>query len=534
MSKRIFGVAMLVAVMAVSGAAMADQTWDGDTDTDFENGANWVSGSAPADDTTTDLAVFSGTTTYLPLLTTDRSVNGLSFNSGTRSVFDSGTTHTLTLGSYGVQATGEAYTTLGTSAILSISGPTDIKQGGGTGYGKGYLKIDSKITGTGGLVFSGTKLNSYQTSIYLSGDNDFTGGVTFNKAAYVHVQHQNALGAKPNLEVTVVGSDTGQSSYASKLYLENATGFSANIDNIIIDGEKKYKAAFYQAEGTTMSTKLTLNGGTYGFSSAGTGARYNDAEIALKTGTTSTIAKDNGRGTWYQTGVISGDGSLYVKGYNANDTTVYFNGDNTYTGGTVVEKQSNEKAIYAGHNNAWGTGPVRLAADTDTKTAFQITADLTMANDFSGRGVIATGSYQLTTTGSISPGASIGQMGVEDLIFGSPTDDCVYNWEYDETTSDLLVTSTFEFGGQSPTVNVSWLGAGDPLTGDFVLATYTGADPTLPSGGTINAPEGLVGEGWIDVDNNRVMLTLSAPPIPEPAGLSFLGLALLGLRRRRS
>ena len=557
-------IVVLAAGLLASGAAMADQTWDGDTDTDFENGANWVSGSAPTDDTTTDKAVFSGTTTYLPLLTKNRGVAGLSFGAGTRSLFDSGTVYTLDIGTYGVQATGAAYNTLGSSAILSISGLTDIKQGGGSGYNQGYLIIESKITGTGGLNLAGTKMNNYQTPIYLRGDNDFTGGVTLQKAAYVHYGHANAFGSEPNMVVTVVGSNTGQSSYAAKLYLDDAADdFSSNIDEIVVEGEQTYKAGFYQGEGTSVTNaKITLEGGTYGFSSAGSGARYNSAEIALKTGTVSQFACSGSYGTWYQTGQITGGGSAYFMSGDGNSTTRHLQGDNTYTGGTRVRAwqwgADNRVRVYS--NTAFGTGPVWVQAN---RSAIRLEADVEMANAFRGVGSITSASaYRLTTTGSIAPGdtgydaagtSAIGTLTVQNLTFGSDADGCEYDWDYGyvdtatapdppvyERKNDLIATETLEFGNAGAVLNLgTWIDESgglypDPEPDDYVLFTYTGADPTLPSWTINNVPDGMIAEVRVDVDNSQVILALERPPIPEPAGLSLLGLALLGLRRRRS
>ena len=144
-----------MSAMLASGAAMADQTWSGTTSTDFEVGTNWVSGTAPVDDTTTDLAVFvSPVPANQPLLTTNRSVKGLQFNSGTWSIFGSGTVYQLDLGASGVDNNGSANTTLGASATLGI---TDAATKINTHDNN--LVMKSKITGTGGIELEGTLKN---------------------------------------------------------------------------------------------------------------------------------------------------------------------------------------------------------------------------------------------------------------------------------------------------------------------------------------------------------------------------------------
>ena len=535
MSKRMFGVAVLVMALA-SAVAMADTTWSGATDTDFEKGGNWVGATAPKDDTTTDVAVFSGAPPAdQPELTlAERDVKGLKVTSGGWTLFDASGTNVLELGSYGINQTTYSASDIGSSgnSVLKITTTTDLKFGGN-------LDIYSKITGAGGLSVDGTVKNNNQAVVYLYGDNDFSGGVTYTgSAAYVAVCHNNALGSQADLVVRVIDHTGGQSSYASRLYLLGpATDFASNVKEIIIEGEETHPAQFYQGKGTSITgTKITLEGGWYRFTGGGT--KTNAAEIALKPGTTSTIYRTDypPGGHWYQTGVISGAGALYTSGYNGNDCQAHFQGDSAYTGGTTVSRKSNQSMVWVGHNNAFGTGPVVLDTDSDTKAAFQIESDLTMANDFSGRGVIATGSYVLTATGSMSPGASIGIMGVEDLMFGSAGDGCDYNFEYDETTSDLLACTTLEFGATTHAVNVNWLGADpdNPGTGEYVLFTYTGSDPDMTGvSWVVNAPGSLAGEVLLDADNDRVLLNLASAAIPEPGALGLMLLGLPALRRKR-
>ena len=123
----------LAVVLLAATAALADVTWDGDTDTNFENGANWVGGSAPTNDTSTDVAVFTGTVTNQPQFTTGRSVAGVNFGTGTWDAFNTGGPFVVNIGTAGLVGTGASYSTLGASAEFNISGATDIKQGGGTG-----------------------------------------------------------------------------------------------------------------------------------------------------------------------------------------------------------------------------------------------------------------------------------------------------------------------------------------------------------------------------------------------------------------
>jgi hypothetical protein len=513
--------------------AWADKTWSGGTSSDFELGANWTGGSAPSDDTTTDQAIFTGTVPNHPVLTADRSVKGLKFSSGTWTNFNTGAIRQLTLGAAGITNAGT--TIIGTSAVLSVSAAaTRITTGSSD------LTIRSRLTGAGGLDLEGTTRDGNQRSIYLEGSNDFSGGVTVEGAAYVLVRHPNALGAKPGLVVTVNGSAGGQWSYAGRLYLANLAGtFATNVTEIILDGPKLYPAQFYQEQGTVVSNKITLKGGVYTFASGGSGNRYNNGEIVLSGGTTNVLDKSSGYGAWYQgqnaagntSGTITGPGILKINGYNSNDSTFYFNGSNTYSGGTLAIKKSNQNETYVGNNTAFGTGPVELQTDVTNKTAFTLSKSLTMTNAFRGQGKISTtASYVFTAAGSLEPcdtglsqvTTNIGAFFVENLRFGSDGTGCVYNFQYTAASNDVIACSgTLAFGKTTETVNVSWYGGSTPPVPpaggtNLVIFSYGSASHPDMSGVTwqVNTPPTLSGSVSLNTSAKQVILTLQAVPAP--------------------
>jgi hypothetical protein len=413
-----------------------------------------------------------------------------------------------TISSQGNYQGGEVNRVYGT---ITVNGTANFN----TGYA--YLSLHSIVSGTGTLAFEGTsKGNGYQRGFQVHGDNTFTGNVTLATSTYVDVRHTRALGLQTNLTVLVVGAATGQDSDASVLTLGSAAKrFATNVSAVVVDGEKAYRGKFYQGSKTLMDTPLYMNGGYYRVGGGG-GVCTNAGPIILKTGTVSTMDKSGGYGTWYQIGTISGEGAFRITGYNGNDSTPHFFGDNTYTGGTIVERETNERETWVRHSHALGTGPVVLQCDVDDKAAFRIAGNLTMPNDFRGRGKIETGSYVLTTTGSIGPrdtGLStvtknIGTFYVEDLRFGTDTDGCTYAWQYNESVNDVIATTTLQFGSALHTLEVDWLGADSAPAGDYVLFTYSSGPDPVVGDWTVRTPTGC-GRVWLDAANNRVMVTLS-------------------------
>jgi len=94
---------------------------------------------------------------------------------------------------------------------------------------------------------------------------------------------------------------------------------------------------------------------------------------------------------------------------------------------------------------------------------------------------------------------------------------------------------------------LDWSGLGGPI-GDITLIdiVQSGSAYTNINGQFGNAPEGTTYEPWGAGNglysltytggdgSNDLVLEYQAPPIPEPAGLGLLGVALLAVRRRRS
>jgi hypothetical protein len=404
------------------------------------------------------------------------------------------------------------------SDISALYGTISVNGTANFGHGYGYLSLFSAISGTGTLAFKSFLTgngNVRRTRLY--GDNSgFNGDVTLaSESTSVEVYHCNAFGSKPGLVITVP-RNSGQENSRICLF---SSSFSQNLSNIIVQAYPGKVSEFQQGFGTAVSNKVTLEGGMYNMAAGSpTAARYNVAEIALKAGTTNLFNKYDGTSAnsyWYQRGQITGEGSLRVDGYNAHDETFVFEGNNAYSGGSLVHMDGNDAIIYLNHDNALGSGPAVLDSDTDSKVACSLRASLTMPNAFRGRGKFATGAYVLTTTGSIEPRdtgfatvtKNVGTIYFEDLKFGSDSDGCAYVWQYNGTTNDIIQCDTLTFGAATHTLDVEWLGSGRAPEGTYTLFGYGGADPAVPSF-TVNGPPGMVGEFSVDAVANQVKMRL--------------------------
>ncbi|MCX7591361.1 MAG: hypothetical protein N2255_07000 [Kiritimatiellae bacterium] len=525
----------LVAVMGlVASVGLADRTWNGAIGTDFEMGGNWVEGSPPANDTATDVAIFSGApTANQPLLTLPtRQVRGLRISATATgwNLFSSGTANELVLGTYGVVSDGSYLysATVGPSAVLKLTGTTDIKT-------RGHLYIQSKITGMGDLRISGTQYDNNQRDIHFYGNNDFFGDVWVKGGGRLHLYHPNALGAKPNLKVLISWDTFAQASAAGQLWLEEeAGGFSANVREIILSNAT-YRTAFNQDGGTVVSNKLTSRGGIYRVQGRKIGSLIAEhrGEIELVSGFTTEFNLGYGD-FWDIKGTITGGGSLVIVGGDANSAVLRIYGTNTYSGGTRiynVRAGGGDPRVYS--DTAFGSGPVTFDAYADIyggHSSFEIYANVTMDNEFRGGtnrqnattiNIETPGGRVFTATGAFSPSyvyqgvtrGPVSTIRVENLKFGSDTDGCTFNFDYGPSSNDMIRCSTLTFGAAMNTLNVNWVDTGKPAEGTYVLFGYdSGAHPTNPPPKfVINAPFPLEGRVWVDAPQRRVKLTLFTP-----------------------
>ncbi|MDD4890210.1 MAG: autotransporter-associated beta strand repeat-containing protein, partial [Phycisphaerae bacterium] len=457
--------------------------------------------------------------------------------------------------------------TLADGAILGSSGVGNVLGGtaqlnGGVSIPSGVatlsaasslLRISSAITGSGGVMFTGTRLDSNQSSIQLDVANSYGGGTTFGNGGFVIANNADAFGTAvetilinaPGTSATVPGA---RAKLTAQVDLNNAKTFEIGpLGTLSI------------AAGITFDNNVTGSGGTLSFVNA-IGSRTVSSNITLTTGTTTTWEQSSTSGsTVNQTGVISGNGSLSIvspSGAGSNSSSVYFRGVNLYAGGTTVSSNANNTGGRFLINNAssLGSGPIYLNNAAGSNELIRLENSVTLANTIRGAGQInskpAATTYTLTVTGTVQPGdigvaanriAGIGTLDLTNLNFQGN-----YTWDYDVTNgvtnSDLINASLGLTLNAAPHVlNVNWLGSGSAPAGVYTLFTYASAVPDPLAGTwTVNAPAGLSGVVSVDDVNNKVLLTLDVSVVPEPATLGFLaigGVLMIGAgfaRRRRA
>lgn len=168
-------VSSIGALTSLSAFAQTKITWDGDTDTNYITGTNWVDDVAPADDLSTNIAEFTGGTVDL---TADRSVAGLDYTTGT--TFQGAAN--LTLGTSGIEVNGNSF--LSTTGVILNNDITITFAGGRLSFG-----ADAIVSGTGKVTTTGTN------TLYIDGTaNTYSGGTEILAGSRVSFKGQESMG----------------------------------------------------------------------------------------------------------------------------------------------------------------------------------------------------------------------------------------------------------------------------------------------------------------------------------------------------
>lgn len=490
-------VARLVFTVGIGLACSSTATAQGsiswaNVGTDWATGTNWTGNVAPANDLTTNIASFAiSTPTSQPQIASNLSVAGVIFASGAGAfTLSSSGASVLTLGASGIDnqdnstqtvssplKLGMAASFTGSSTgALAVSGTVDNNGFGLTlaGSGTGGNVISGAVSGTGGLIKSGT------SAWTLSGANNYTGNTTINGGT-LYAGASNTLVSNGNVIVngTTAGTTTQFTTSASvsqtigSLTLGGSGGTSTSANNVSIG---------------TGST-LTL-GGTFTFDATNNPLRSRVVGGTLELGATRTF--NIGDSTSDTTDVsissiISGAGFGLVKTGAGN---LYLSGANTYTGDTTI---NGGKLQVGASNGLVSTNNVILNGTTaGTTTSFALGTGVTLtigSLTVGGPGATSTSENRigLGTSGTLTLGGTFTYDATNNPLASF----------IQSGTLELGATRTFNIGDSTSTTSeviisatISGAGFGLIKTGPGELHlygpnTYTG--DTTVNGGTLSA-----------------------------------------------
>jgi len=479
---------LLLAVLGGTQAIANTRTW-GNVGTDFATGTNWVGGTGPANNTTSDIGAFAdATVTNNPVFTADRSINGLQFNTGTAAwtFTGSGGTQTLTLGSGGITNNAANTQTFSASGLQLALGSNLT-----FAANSGALAVDSAVN----LTNFNLTLNGASAGSTISGVVSGTGALSKTGAGTWTLSGTNTYGG-----TTTVGGGT----------LRVFTLANAGVNSEI---------------GTNGTIVLT-NGGTLDY--AGTTNSSMDRGINLVSGNGG-IGVSNSVVALTTTGVISNSGTLVKSGAG----TLILGAANTYTGATTVSNGT----LNIQNNTA--LGPVN--GGTNSRTVVASGASLELQNNITvtgeslsiaGTGVGTNGALRNvsgtnTWTGPISlTDPTKFQSEAGELVISGSIDDGVPSYTQRSTGNGLTVD-----GPANTTIS-------GPLKLDGANITKTGAGTLTISGnntsaGNLNINGGVLqvaantnlGTSEIDFDGGtlRTTATMALTPITRPIDIGSNG-----------
>lgn len=428
-------------------------TWDGDTDTNFNNGNNWVGGTAPANNVTTDIGIFpAALTTYQPSLTASRSISGLVFQATSGGWVLGCSSYTLTVGSGGIDASANTSGTNTINANISIGvAQTWAVGAGGNLLVNGITKVTTGsfnfTNTTGTLTLSSLDADNSTRTFNKYGDGTLviTGaagttlqGVVSLRAGVTVLGNKSALGTTMLLNGGILQASTdlsGANAMATSWTLGGAAGTISGGNNITLSGNFTGMGGSYTLTSSLESGKTLVLSGGIGISSGA--VNYN---LGLA-GTGNTIIS----------GVISNGGTATACGFTISNTgTTTVNNANTYAGTTTL----NAGTLILGNKSALGTGTFAYSAGT-----VQANTDLSGVNKLAN-----------TFTCTVNPGLNIS---------GSNNIEISGDYSYNRNASSTILTNSIA-GGNTLTLNNLNLNGASATTG-YTL-TLAGSGNTTIAG----------------------------------------------------
>ncbi|QYM78981.1 autotransporter-associated beta strand repeat-containing protein [Horticoccus luteus] len=413
-------VALTAAWPCLTRAASVE--WN-NTGTDFATGTNWVGGTAPVGDGTTDVATFGaqGGAATSPTVGVNRTVGGLSFLSNAFA-YDFAGPGTLRIGSSGVANNAaatqtfsgplslngnQAWTTVAGGALV-ISGSVDLNPASAssrtlTVAGAGNTTIDGVLSNS----FAGSSGNVTVTAtgtVLFNGANTYTGVTTVSSGATLKLGHAAALGS-------TAGGTTVSSGGTLDL---NGQAVGAEVVSINGTGVAAAGAVANTAPGAaSLAGKLILTGSSTVSVSAGSSLTLGDIDLNASSASARTLSIA-GAGDVTLSGNISHSYAGSTGNLTINSTgTVTLSGNNTFTGNAVVSSGATLKigsatalASSSNYTNVSSGGVLDL-------NGFDVAKPLRLsASGFDGNGALVnTSDTAVTIAGNVllAGSSSIGQ-----------------------------------------------------------------------------------------------------------------------------
>jgi len=314
----------------------------------------------------------------------------------------SSTVNSLLLAPSGPTTIGAPLLTGGTINVTSgavLYSPTvaSVPQGGFVSADLNFGNAEGIISNTSRLTMTGV----------LSG----SGGLTLSSTSPTA-----NLGA-PTLNLTAANTYSGTTTINS-----GVIGFSGLIDNgvagtfgtsgkIVLNGSTNITGIVATAATTFNRDIEVIGGGLNYLSQVGSGGFQSDYNGNIHLGSSLTVsgAVNVSTNAFNFNGTISGPGAVYDGGF----TYAVFNGNNTYSGGTILTGG----AFYAGSDNAFGTGQISWVAAAGLGGAG--VAPRTLANPLMlNAGPVFVGTAPLTFTGGLDLNG-VGNQGPRTLTFNN-------------------------------------------------------------------------------------------------------------------
>jgi fibronectin-binding autotransporter adhesin len=250
MKSRLQTLLFLAPIFIGSHAGATTISWTGTTSTDWTLGSNW-GGTAPANDLTTDIALFN-LTSYpnLPNAGASRSINGIQIGDGvttTAAITGSGTA--LSIGASGIDMRANAGAATFNSAITLGAAQT------WNNSSTSLLTVSGAVGGSFGLTKSGAG------EIMLSGGATYTGPTAINQGTLTFKAPSNAAWTLGGGTKTIASGAKMKVDFSAQTTQFTNTNLGAVVINGDLDltGSNIGVAGFYNINGLTASGAGNIN-----------------------------------------------------------------------------------------------------------------------------------------------------------------------------------------------------------------------------------------------------------------------------------